>query len=166
MQVFRQPFWKADTSRTMIKPYIYLSIATVGFIAHHTCSETFEFHPLALIPIFLLFSIFPVFFTQYFYLTFTDDQLLIKNSIYTFWHREYNYKDIIKVCLEGGKGLYGRPYIEVYTNKNPNYAWSYIIEHVAPEDYPDLLDTFKAKNITVETDQGFDYLVDKNFTRF
>lgn len=165
MQVFRQPFWKADTSRGILKFYIYITIAFVGFISHLACNETSEFNPLVLIPISFLLGLYPVFFTQYFYLTFTDNQLLLKNSIYTFWHREYTYQDIIKIKLSGGRGNCN-PYIEVYTKNNPNYAWGYVIDLVSSEDYPNLLDTFKAKNIPVETDQGFDYLVDKNFTRF
>ncbi|WP_292264756.1 hypothetical protein [Butyricimonas sp.] len=166
MREFRQPFWQSDTSRTTLKLCIYISIGLVGLITHQVYSDSFEFNPLVLIPIFMWLSIYPVIFTQYFYLTFTDDQFLLRNSIYTRWQRTYNYNDIIKVKLFGGRGLYCGPYIQVFTKTNPKHAWSYVIELVAAKDFPDLLDTFKEKNIPVETDQGFDYLVDRNFTRF
>lgn len=166
MREFRQPFWQSDTSRTMLKPYIYISIGMAGFIAHLVCNDSFEFNPLVLIPISMFLLPYPAIFTQYFYLTFTDDQFLLRNSIYTRWQRIYNYNDIIKVKLFGGRGYNCGPYIQVFTKNNPNHAWNYIIELVAEKDFPDLLDTFKEKNIPVETDQGFDYLVDRNFTRF
>lgn len=165
MQVFRQPFWKTDESRFTLKPFIYISAAFSGCIAHLVYSDTFVFHPIIIIGPLVYFMIFPMCLTQYFYLTFTDDELLIKNGVYTFWHREYKYSDITRISLSGGQG-YGRPYIEVFTENNPNYAWSYVIELVSPKDYPDLLDLIKSKNISVETDRGFDYLVDRNFTRF
>ena len=166
MREFRQPFWQSDTSRTMLKPYSYISIGLVGLITHQVYSDSFEFNPLVLIPISMFLLPYLAIFTQYFYLTFTDDQFLLRNSIYTRWQRTYNYNDIIKVKLFGGRGYNCGPYIQVFTKNNPNHAWNYVIELVAEKDFPDLLDTFKEKNIPVETDQGFDYLVDRNFTRF
>lgn len=164
MQVFRQPFWKADASRMTLKPFIYISAIFLAIVANVACSDTFVFHPIIIGPIMYL-MIFPACLTQYFYLTFTDDELLIKNGVYTFWHREYKYSDITKISLSGGTGKVG-PYIKVYTKNNPRYAWSYVIELVSTKDFPDLLDLMKSKNLPVETDKGFDYLVDRNFTRF
>ena len=165
MQVFRQPFWKADVSQTTLKPFIYISAVFLAFIAYLTCSDTFVFHPIIIIGPTIYLMIFPVCLSQYFYLTFTDDELLIKNGVYTFWHREYKYSDITKISLSGSRG-YARPYIEVFTKNNPRYAWSYVIELVSAKDYPDLLDFMKSQNLPVETDKSFDYLVDRNFTRF
>lgn len=165
MQVFRQPFWKADVSRTTLKPFIYISAAFLGFVAYLTCSDTFVFHPIIIIGPIIYLMIFPACLTQYFYLTFTDDELIIKNAVYTFWHREYKYSDITRIHLSGGRGKCG-PYIKVFTKNNPNYAWSYVIELVSTKDFPDLLDLMKSKNLPVETNKSFDYLVDRNFTRF
>ena len=165
MQVFRQPFWKADASRMTLKPFIYISAIFLAIVANVACSDTFVFHPIIIIGPIMYLMIFPACLTQYFYLTFTDDELLIKNGVYTFWHREYKYSGITKISLSGGTGKVG-PYIKVYTKNNPRYAWSYVIELVSTKDFPDLLDLMKSKNLPVETDKGFDYLVDRNFTRF
>ena len=166
MQVFRQPFWKANVSRTTLKPFIYISAAFLGFVAYLACRDTSVFHPIIIIGPLVYLTIFPACLTQYFYLTFTDDELIIKNAVYTFWHREYKYSDITSIRLSGGRGMMCGPYIEVFTKNNPRYAWSYVIELVSEKDYPDLLDFMKSKNLPVETNKAFDYLTDRNFTRF
>ena len=93
MKTFRRSFWQATTSKWYITFTVIVAILITPFVYFAT-------HSLgACLLLLLIWSLvcFPIYFTQYFYVMLTDDQLILKNSIYTFWHKEYFYKDITKV---------------------------------------------------------------------
>jgi len=77
----------------------------------------------------------------------TDDQLILKNSIYTFWHKEYLYKDIAKIEIKPSRNIYMR----VTTKKRKKFAWDYVIDLVAPENINELIELIEAKGIVVDS---------------
>ena len=88
---------------------------------------------------------FPIYFTQYFYVILTDDQLILKNSIYTFWYKEYFYKDITKVEIKPSTNIF----MKVHLEKPRTFSGTYVIDLVAPVDYDELIDCLRAKGVVV-----------------
>lgn len=149
MRTFRRPFCRALTSRLDMPMMILVSIFAVCLIYGLTRSVWGCVIFLAIWSIICL----PIFFTQYFYVILTDDQLMIKNSIFTFWHKAYLYKDIVKVEIMLSKKVY----IKVYTREQKKFIWSYVIDLVDPCDYDELIDMLQARGIVVDAQLDIRY---------
>ncbi len=143
MKTFRRPFWQATTSKWYITFTVIMAILITPFVYFAT-------HSLgACLLLLLIWSLvcFPIYFTQYFYVVLTDDQLILRNSIYTFWHKEYFYKDITKVEIKPSTNIF----MKVHLEKPRTFSGTYVIDLVAPVDYDELIDCLRAKGVIVET---------------
>ena len=143
MKKFRRSFWQATTSKWYITFTVIVAILITPFVYFAT-------HSLgACLLLLLIWSLvcFPIYFTQYFYVILTDDQLILKNSIYTFWHKEYFYKDITKVEIKPSTNIF----MKVHLEKPRTFSGTYVIDLVAPVDYDELIDCLRAKGVVVET---------------
>jgi len=143
MKTFRRPFWQATTSKWYITFTVIIAILITPFVYFAT-------HSLgACLLLLLIWSLvcFPIYFTQYFYVVLTDDQLILRNSIYTFWHKEYFYKDITKVEIKPSTNIF----MKVHLEKPRTFSGTYVIDLVAPVDYDELIDCLRAKGVIVET---------------
>lgn len=143
MKTFRRSFWQATTSKWYITFTVIVAILITPFVYFAT-------HSLgACLLLLLIWSLmcFPIYFTQYFYVILTDDQLILKNSIYTFWYKEYFYKDITKVEIKPSTNIF----MKVHLEKPRTFSGTYVIDLVAPVDYDELIDCLRAKGVVVET---------------
>ena len=143
MKTFRRSFWQATTSKWYITFTVIVAILITPFVYFAT-------HSLgACLLLLLIWSLvcFPIYFTQYFYVMLMDDQLILKNSIYTFWHKEYFYKDITKVEIKPSTNIF----MKVHLEKPRTFSGTYVIDLVAPVDYDELIDCLRAKDVIVET---------------
>jgi len=147
MKIFRRPFWQAHTSKVFIKMAI---IGGIFFILLCYWATSSLWACLLMLLVWSLMC-FPAFFFQYFYVILTDDQLILKNSIYTFWQKAYFYHEIVKVEIKPSINFY----MKVRTRKRKIFVWDYVIDLVDPKDFDELVEMIRAKGIIVETD-GFD----------
>ncbi len=147
MKTFRRPFWQANTSRVLIKVVI---IAGIFFVLLMYWATNSLWACLLMLSI-LCIMCFPAFFTQYFYVTLTDDQLILKNGVYTFWQKVYLYQEIEKVEIKSSSNFF----MKVLTKDQKTFVWDYVIDLVDPRDFDELVAMIRAKGIIVET-AGFD----------
>ena len=134
MKIFYRPFWQATTSKWYITFTVIMAILITPFVYFAT-------HSLgACLLLLLIWSLvcFPIYFTQYFYVILTDDQLILKNSIYTFWH---------KVEIKPSTNIF----MKVHLEKPRTFSGTYVIDLVAPVDYDELIDCLRAKGVIMET---------------
>ena len=147
MKIFRRPFWQANTSRVFIRMAI---IAGIFFVLLMYWATNSLWCCLLMLSIWGIMC-FPAFFTQYFYVTLTDDQLILKNGVYTFWQKIYLYQEIEKVEIKPSLNFY----MKVLTKDRKTFVWDYVIDLVDPKDFDELVEVIRAKGIVVET-AGFD----------
>lgn len=147
MKIFRRSFWQANTSRVLIKVVI---IAGIFFVLLMYWATNSLWACLLMLSI-LCIMCFPVFFTQYFYVTLTDDQLILKNGVYIFWQKVYLYQEIEKVEIKSSSNFF----MKVLTKDRKTFVWDYVIDLVDPKDFDELVEMIRAKGIVVET-AGFD----------
>ena len=143
MKTFRRPFWQATTSKWYITFTVIMAILITPFVYF----ATYSLGVCLLLLLIWSLACFPIYFTQYFYVVLTDDQLILRNSIYTFWHKEYFYKDITKVEIKPSTNIF----MKVHLEKPRTFSGTYVIDLVAPVDYDELIDCLRAKGVVVET---------------
>lgn len=143
MKTFRRPFWQATTSKWYITFTVIMAILITPFVYF----ATYSLGVCLLLLLIWSLACFPIYFTQYFYVVLTDDQLILRNSIYTFWHKEYFYKDITKVEIKPSTNIF----MKVHLEKPRTFSGTYVIDLVAPVDYDELIDCLRAKSVIVET---------------
>lgn len=146
MKIYRRPFWQANTSKVFIKMVIIAGVC-LALLVYWATNVLWA----CLLFLFIWSFSLPMLFTQYFYVILTDDQLIFKNSIYTFWHKSYFFRDIAKIEIKPSINFY----MKVLTKKRKTFVWDYVIDSVDPKDYDEIVNRIRAEGITVET-AGFD----------
>lgn len=145
MKIYRQPFRKTLATSEL---FVFIVVLFV-LIIPSALSGSFNLSAFLLLMVFFILFL-HIIVIQLFYIILTKDTLVIKNSIYPFWIKKVRYGDIVKVKIRWTNKRFA-PNMQVFTKKNSIFRWRYIIDYVAPQDYPEIIEELETRGVLVET---------------
>ena len=83
-----------------------------------------------------------------FYVVLKQDKLILQNRIWSFWRKEFNYKDIEFIRFTGAHS-YIWPNLSIRKKGRKRLGWHYIINLVADKDYVELIQSLRANGVLV-----------------
>lgn len=145
MKTFRRSFWQVPIAKYELKFFTYFIIGmtvTTSFAADQVLPGLIFLGIMSIV-------VYPAMFTHFFYVIVANDRLVIQNSIFTFWRKEYLFRDIRKVEIKWTRYVY----MKVSTGEGNKFAWTYVIGLVDPDDYDELMNALDERGVIVETER-------------
>lgn len=142
MKTYKRSIWGSVTIWACIMPVLTLACLILFVILSNT-----EKNSLLLIPFIQLIILLAVSATAFFYIELTDDELIIKNIVYRFWHKAYPCHTITRIRLKRSGGL---TQTQLQIIRGQKKSWSYVIDLVSPTDYKRLIEDLQKQGVVVE----------------
>lgn len=142
MKIYRRSIWSSITIWTFIP--VLISVCLILFVVFH---DTEKYSSLLFVPFIPLIMLLMVSATAFFYIELTDDELILRNIIYRFWHKAYPYHTITRIKLKHSGGL---TQTQLQIIRGQKKSWSYVIDLVSPDDYKMLIEDLQKQGMVVE----------------
>lgn len=143
MKIYKQSFWRANTTQTRFIPMFVGLVLSLLIIN----PKNLVYHSIIWLISGLFLFLILMAFTQYFYVILTEDALIVHNYIYRWWKKTYPYKDIKSIEI-GNTGGFTNDYIRVFSDNKKSFR--YVIDLVGRKNNSKLIHDLKSRNIIVD----------------
>lgn len=143
MKIYKRSIWSSVTIWAFF-PAVFILISLILFVIFSDLPG----NALLVIPFVLPLMVMMISATAFFYIEMTDDELILRNIVYRFWHKAYPYRTITRIKLKQSGGL---TQTQLQIIRGQKKSWSYVIDLVSPDDYKMLIGELQKQGIAVET---------------
>ena len=149
MKTFRKSFWKSVYAPSLIIWGIGLPVMIVSLLLSlGTWNDLLTMWTIFMCASYVLILVLQ--FRAFTYMTMDDTECCFQNALFRWWRHAFRYADIYSIKLIYVIGGYTVPYIEL-CQKGTWRRRRFIISLVDETDYRPILDTFREKEVYVQT---------------